>query len=246
MKFASIPPIAYLDNYSTKYHLALAHLCLESEIYRNFYWQRRKRGEFVILDNGCAEKGSSISSEQLVMLAFDIRPNVLVCPDVLRDTDATLTATNRFLDRYAARLKALNIDLMAVPQGTNAIDWDRSFIWFNADPTISWLGISKYVVGAFPTRLAALRLIDGRVRKKCHLLGMVDDPLAVVDERKFRFVKSTDSAIPVKMGMQGLTLDDWPKYKRMTDDTYFYTNGLEDHLIPQILSNIRAYEARCS
>jgi hypothetical protein len=223
MKLAIIPPISYLREFSTDYHLVLAHLYQSSDTYRAFYRERQKKKDFIILDNGAAELGSSISPKDLFYMAIELHPNVLICPDILRDGDKTLEATNSFLDAYAIELSKRKIELLAVPQGKIVEEWYKSFIWFQADPAISWIGISKYVKGAFESRLACLRTIEREMRKKCHLLGMADDVRVIEEEKQFRFVRSTDTAVPIKLGMQELILSQYQEMKKMPDDAYFGT-----------------------
>jgi hypothetical protein len=245
MKFAVISPIAYLDEFSTNYHLVLAQLYRSSVAYRSFYKKRQMKGDFVILDNGAAEQGHSIEASDLFYMALELHPNVLVCPDVLKDKDATLSATNHFLDSYADPLTKAGIKLMAVPQGKTAEEWYNAFIWFHSDPTIEWIGVSKYVAGAFSNRLGALTAIKSVMKKKCHLLGLADDSRIIVDEKRFKFVQSTDSAVPVKLGMQHLELNDYALKQSMEDEVYFTTSNLEGSAIKQIHSNIELYVQLC-
>jgi len=243
MKLALIPPIAYLEDFSTDYHLVLAHLYRDNRVYRAFYKARKAVGEFIIMDNGAAELGASISQLELFELARDLKPNVLVCPDVLHKADATLAVANHFLDDYASDLSSLDIDLMAVPQGEDFSRWRKAYVWFNTDPAVSWLGISKY---APIERLQLLDEIRGSIRKRCHLLGLADNMDVIEKEKKFSFVESTDTAVPIKLGLQGLTLERYNERNKMKDDDYFnFPRGLDVKLHNQVLANIERYRERC-
>lgn len=245
MRLAIIPPIAYLKDFSTNYHLVLAQLYKSSEPYRLFYRECKKKGDFIIMDNGAAENGQSIDSEDLYLLALELRPNVLVCPDVLRDADKTMVTTNRFLDAHAKSLIDHRIQLMAVPQGSTRKEWYDNFVWFDADPDVRWLGISKYVAGAFPTRLDALELIKHSVSKKCHLLGMADDVNVIKEEKKFKFVRSTDTAVPVKLGMQLKSLEEYKERVVIKDEEYFGWEALSTEQIDKIEENVQGYKELC-
>jgi hypothetical protein len=198
------------------------------------------------MDNGAAELGTAISNSELFNLADTLRPNVLVCPDSLYDSQATITKTSSFLDSYAKILSVMGIDLMGVPQGKNEADWMEAFAMFNGDSRLKWLGISKYIVGAFPQRLDALHRIADVVHKKCHLLGMTEDVGAIIDEKEFPFVQSTDTAVPVKLGMQNLTMSEYSKRVKMSDDSYFLSPPLVSYEIyAKILQNIDVYKGCC-
>jgi hypothetical protein len=248
MKLAIIPPVRYLEEFSTNYHLVLAHIYKTNLKYRAFYLSRRRKGEFIILDNGAAEQGSSIDAQELYRLAIDLKPNVLVCPDALRDYDKTLTLANHFLDEYAPRIKELDVKLLAVPQGKTEGEWLKSFEWFNSDPTIEWLGISKYVVGAFQSRVHAMAAIEDSMKKHCHLLGMAGTPEDVIQEKRFKFAYSTDTAVPVKLGLQGLSLKQYAYKEQMSDDTYFLNPPeipFTDYRYGWMRKNVDDYKGYC-
>lgn len=244
MKLAIIPPIKYLEDFSTNYHLVLAHLYAKDDVYRAFYKSRKSVGDFIILDNGAAELGTSITHDTLFYLAADLKPNVLVCPDTLRDADATIRTTDVFMGHFGDDLDDLGIRLMGVPQGEDYTAWYRVYDYFNRHPHIAWLGISKY---APLKRLDLLSYISDSVNKSVHLLGMADDVYAIEREKAFPFVHSTDTAVPIKLGMQGLVLDYYKtRYKKMSDDVYFnYPRGMDKSLHNQVLANIGEYTERC-
>lgn len=245
IKLAIIPPIAYLNDFSTDYHLVLAHL-LKYPAYFNYYLKRVQAGDTVIMDNGAAEQGTAIADSELFQLAESLRPSILVCPDSLFDSTETISRTSAFLDSYARILGGLGIELMGVPQGKTQDDWMEAFAMFNGDSRLKWLGISKYIVGAFPRRLDALEVIKGVVNKKCHLLGMSEDVEAVFDEKEFPFVQSTDTAVPVKLGMQGLTMDEYNQRVKMSDDSYFLSAPLISYeAYSKVLQNIAVYKGCC-
>lgn len=67
MNFFPIVPVKYLNDLAvlSHSHLVLAQW-LDNKRYLNFYRKMRERGDFIILDNGCAELGHSLPIEELV------------------------------------------------------------------------------------------------------------------------------------------------------------------------------------
>jgi hypothetical protein len=246
VRLAVIPPVAYLEDFSTNYHLVLAHLYATNETYRDFYNSRVEKGDWVILDNGCAELGEAIPGKELFRLAADLNPNVLVCPDVLRDGLKTRELTEEFIKTWRGKLKDGGIALMAVPQGKTREEWLDCFETFNEMKEVEWLGISKYCPGE---RVELLEQIKLSVKKKCHLLGMAETEgvNSILKEKAFSFAYSTDTAIPVKLGLQGLSLEQYLTRGHMKDDDYFNFEKLNwtNYKVGWARRNIDEYLKRC-
>lgn len=241
MRLATIPPVRYLEDFSTDTHLVLAHLYSIS-VYREFYHFRRALGDFIILDNGCAELGRSIGSDTLLSVARDLKPDVLVCPDVLYDSKATLEAVQRFLPKVD-----LEVALMGVPQGNSVTDWIECFYAMYRLPELSWIGLSKYSTKVFGSRLECLSWISqsGCTAKRFHLLGLESRPDSILSERYFDFVVSHDTAVPIKLGLQGLHLDTYSNSRRMSDSEYFFVPSINPVQYNTIQRNLRAYRRLC-
>lgn len=221
MKLAIISPVSMLEECSTHYHLVLTQYYSTIPKYRDFYLRRRALGDFIILDNGAAEIKHSIDDKYLVEVARELRPNVLVAPDVIHDYNKTIERTRSFIGAYSVSMRELGISIMGVPQGETKEEWWDCYSLFNDTIGIQWLGISMFYDKMFDGRDKLLKSIEQTVTKPCHLLGIHKNPLKVADEKKFSFVRSVDSAKPVEFGLEGLTLDSWHLHKHIDDDMYF-------------------------
>ncbi|KKL24999.1 hypothetical protein LCGC14_2409720 [marine sediment metagenome] len=220
---------------ATDFHFVLAQQCLASEAYSTYYREAAERGEFVLLDNGAAELGRSVSAEDLLKACELINPSVVVAPDVLFDSDATIFRTMQFLGRVGGRYK-----VMAVPQGRNDEDYLETFHLFNQQSSIAWLGLTKYATPAFGSRVALLKIIEPIVDKPCHLLGLWYDALELLEEKQFSFAKSTDSSRPVKLALQGLHM---LEHKRYTKDPalQFFEHVLTEEERALAISNAHCF-----
>ena len=217
MRTAIVSPVEYLFNVQpfSSYHLVLTHLVIHNHRYQEFYRQRSKAGEYVILDNGAVEKnGHSVPMRDVVTAAMLIKPTVVVLPDFLFDGERTLdelesTAKSpglRFLKRIHPEVK-----IAVVVQGIDRAEWLESFDVLNGIDGVDLLCIPKVTAQTFGTRWKALELVKRRVRKPCHLLGSwwqatLDD---VKREAAFPFVQGIDTPKPIRLAVQGKSLAQW-------------------------------------
>ena len=217
MKAAIVSPVEYLSTVQpfSKYHLILTHLVIYNPRYLNFYRERSKVGDYIILDNGAVEKkGKSVPIRDIVTAAVLTKPTVVVLPDFLFDGERTLdelenavkSPSLKFLRRVHSEVK-----LAAVVQGLDREEWLDCFEIMNGVNGIDLLCIPKVTGQTFGVRWKALELIAKRVKKPCHLLGSwwestLED---VQHEATFPFVQGIDTPKPIRLAVQGKTLKQW-------------------------------------
>ena len=142
MEFYVIPPLKHLElakktPYKRLY--CLAHLCNRTinpraDEYIEFFKTARLAGYFVTLDNGTAE-GKLVFNSFLISIAREIKPNEIICPDVLYGGKDTLKRTDNFLKQIKSNSKSKKLNhpknaidlentlLMGVPQGSTAKEY---------------------------------------------------------------------------------------------------------------------------
>lgn len=64
------------------YDYCLPHLMDESEEYRNFFYESRKQGRYIIMDNSLHELGEAYNMKRLIHWVKEIVPNEFIVPDV--------------------------------------------------------------------------------------------------------------------------------------------------------------------
>lgn len=232
MRTALISPTKFLNEIQpfSDFHLALTHKVIFDYKYQEFYRERSKRGDYIILDNSAAEKrGRSVPLKDVVLAAILIRPKVVVLPDYLFDSDRTLDELEnalrspqmRFLRRVIPDIK-----LCAVVQGVDQDDWLECFYILNDSKNgIDALGIPKVTGQLFGHRWVVLEKIQKKVKKPCHLFGVwwqdtLDD---IVREAQYSFAVSVDTPKPVRLAVHGLPLSRWsevPRGKNFLDNHY--------------------------
>lgn len=209
------------------YNLLLAHDVADPEnkaLYNEVFspadfWNYTER--ITILDNSVVELGDAVNVEMIAEAAFVSHANVIVLPDVLLDTKATIDRTLSALDTWTPILKEAlpwKWTYMAVPQTTKNVSRQSSIEHFvtcleqfhlnDKDRKIGWLGIPRNLVSQGWTRSMAVQLARTISNRQIHLLGfsedIVDDMFTVrhsgVD------VRGIDSAVPLRAATKGIAI----------------------------------------
>lgn len=228
MRLAIIAPNAYLQDFSAfhnnSYHLVLAHRFNSEPEYRSFYIEQRKKTySFIILDNGACELGESINNGTLLETASVLRPDVLVLPDVLHQSQATIARTEKFIESYKHQNK-IKCKLMAVVQGKTRKEWLSTLSSFTSNPYIDMIGISS-TNAVYPktknyyTRIKTLRYLHQRQligKKKIHMLGLDDSGhFELRHFSKYSFIEGADSSAPVVHGAKGIKIYKNKRYEKI-------------------------------
>lgn len=207
MEFCVISPTAGLERYATlsKYQFVLAHEYQGA--YAEFYVNRKKSGDFVILDNGTYENGTPMFSPEIVE---ELVPDVVVLPDyLLQPWEKTWHAAMHFLNTHFDHFP--QVKWMYVPQAEEG-DYEgfiRSYEEIKDDPRITWLGIPRCLTYAVTHDPLARVLFARHVRAdtprfNIHCLGMCDGDIGELPYLAQAGVTSIDSSAPVWRGWNGL------------------------------------------
>lgn len=217
MRAAIVAPsefLPYVQPFSN-YHLALTHKVIYDGRYREFYRQRSKAGDYIVLDNGAVEKGGrSVPMRDIVTAAILIRPTVVVMPDFLFDGERSLDELENAIRSpglHFLRRVQPDVKIAAVIQGLDQEEWLTSFDILNPLLGIDTLCIPKVTGQIFGARWKALERISRKVKKPCHLLGVwwqstLDD---LRREASYPFVEGVDTPKPVRLAVQGKDLSQW-------------------------------------
>lgn len=246
MRAAVICPTSMLGwlqyKFQPTFHMVLAQVYLQDYKYAKFFKIRRLLGDFLLLDQGAAELGAAVCDEALIGVVRQLRPQLVVAPDVLHDGPETVRRTEAFLLKYRETLYKYGTAVMAVPQGHTCEECLDTFELFNSRSGVDWLGISKFHHLKFDGRhnfLAAIAKL--KVQRPCHLLGVQDQIGGLLQEKDFPFVKSTDTAKPVKLGLQGLSLEEEGQRVKVQD--FFSTPKPPEAVLEAVERNITQYLA---
>lgn len=241
MKFYTIPPIQNLNlsKYKSDRVYCLAHLCLPEvnkdwKKYRKFFKKAKKDGYWVTLDNGAAEH-SLVTEDILIDLVKDLMPNEVIAPDVLYDTVQTIQKTSSFLKEMISNGLLGEVEVFAVPQGSNPKEYLYCYIRMLETPEIKTIGISKLSVpkcfkeitdsnSVSVNRRYLIKLLNelNLIKKPLHLLGMRN----ITEYKIYKGIKnirSSDSCYTILSAIKGIKLTDEIRDDiNETPEEYFY------------------------
>lgn len=95
-------PVDMLDvsRYYNDYDYCLVHLLPENEKYKDFYIESVKLGRHVLLDNSIFELGEAYDNTKFAQWVVDLTPTEYIVPDVLEETNQTISSFESFTDSY--------------------------------------------------------------------------------------------------------------------------------------------------
>lgn len=247
MRFAAIVPVCNAEALVSgqSFHLVLAHLLFESPTYRAFYEKLVIEGHVdITLDNSVVEIGSPLEDEFLIRAAEATQPNLVVLPDFMGDSGATL----HYLEHESERLIGGVLDvspksefiasLQTLESATVAevVDVVKRYIEIQVNTGFfQHLGISKsYEMVGVPGvglggRAKILQEIVPILPKgmKVHMLGIRKDPVAEIKSWTglYSHILGVDSAKPYRIARLGRRISEARPYPPSIDD-------LADDLLP--------------
>jgi len=239
MQVALICPPALLKRYGslTKYHLVLPHLFQERR-YRDFYLNRSKEGDYLILDNGAAE-GLRFGVPHLYTIAETMGVHEIVVPDVLKDMDRTIANALAFT-RYTRE----GYRYQLVAQGKDIAEMVACINYFATDPKFMYattIGIPRHINDV--DQHARLRISEyiqeaGYDRAlEFHYLGANNPFEEVKNLAAVELGRGIDTSAPIYMGRWGMILEEDGPYRPRPKD-FFKINRVN---VGQTEKNILTY-----
>jgi len=209
MKAALIPPKGYETTAGqSDYHLVLAQE-LKRESYLSTY--KMLGADFIILDNGAAE-GEQVSNLDLLDAALALKANEIVMPDVICNSEGTLTAIDEFIyDLNESDDDFSHLQLMAVVQGETIEECYDFIRKVEKSGVAGTLGIPRHLINTLADPSARCRLatfIEGTFgigRFDVHFLGTNSSWIGEVHVlgRDFPWARGVDSSAPFNYTIAG-------------------------------------------
>ena len=254
MRCCVIPPKKHLDlAHAGDWYFCLAQLYYKDRNYRNFFKSLRQLTDrpYIILDNGAAEK-DQVDDDLLLDIVEDLRPDEVIAPDTLYDSQDTLLRTREFVRKMFKRKLTTFTTIMGCPQGLTVEEWINCYKAMLSMPHISVIGLSKisipycWMKAKNDTAIAESRnkcidlLIEKNlIKKDLHFLGMGDpaefEHYKTLNKYKAYF-RSTDSCYTVLAAYHGI--DFHKEFKRVETDNSYFDIELTDNQIKLALKNI--------
>lgn len=216
IKVSHESPLCLLEQSRTynDYDYALVHLFEEIEEYYCFFKESLLRGREVILDNSIFELGKAFDSDRFAYWIEKLKPTIYIIPDVLEDSEGTLSNLYNWIDKYS-NLPGLK---MGVLQGKTyeelvkcyreldkscdciAISFDYSYYneISSGNELLNWMRGRQLLID----QLVKDNIIN--FDKKHHLLGC-SLPQEFSYYSKYPFIHSLDTSNPIVHGIKNIT-----------------------------------------
>ena len=123
----------------TDYDFCIGSTYRDIPEYAEFYGQQRKKGRFVVLDNGAFE-GKLLENDDLIAAVKELRPQEVVAPDVIGSRKQTYDRAREFTARV--REEGLSVLIQVCPQGNHFQEWTESYQELADLPGVSTVGVS--------------------------------------------------------------------------------------------------------
>lgn len=218
MKLALIPPTSLLEDTSrTDMQLMLPQLAISDSHYAKFYRKHCKnKHQYVILDNGAAER-SSVNLDTLMEMIYVFQPDEFAIPDSLGDSRRTLVQANYFFARYEQNVVELNqMKLGFVAQGRTIMEcFDTVTImaeswWADYIQVVYLPRLLVAESGDAGARLELASLLNKEYggRFELHLFGAAPMwPAEIRAAADLSFIRSMDTSLPYVMSYWNTHLD---------------------------------------
>ena len=74
--------LLYLSKDVNDYEYCLPHLLDQNKSYKDYFYQAKKDGRYIIMDNSLHELGKAYDSKRLLHWINELKPNEFIVPDV--------------------------------------------------------------------------------------------------------------------------------------------------------------------
>lgn len=250
MKIANVAPPGLLEAvipFDEDYHLILAEQVVTDERYRNFYLERSKAGQFIILDNGAYEYGTTPSLDLLVSAAKQTRPTEVVLPDQMFGKNAA-EKTVQMATEGSRRLRQEGFEsFMAVPHGEDISEWILCAAHLHKIPGVRSFGIAekdalKLANGDRGTLVRAIQ----KMGLPLHGLGMMENMSDLLDPWTRLAMRGVDGSKLIVWGLNDVSVP-VPVFGKVEapypgrDPNFWSTNSTDTDYVDTIMYNIATW-----
>ena len=190
-------PIKYLEKYSQyfDFDFVIASTCVDYPEYFEYF---KKTKRFMILDNGAFETGQAIDDKKYYEIAMELKPDILILPDVKNDHKRSIQRASTFLKEAWKNNPIPGVNLMGVLPGHSEEQVMDEYLLYTKH-----LGVTLFGFPYTPGVNRYLFLKKHPEIKDVHILGLpvLSEVLAL---NLLPNVKSIDSSLPVKCAVDGV------------------------------------------
>jgi hypothetical protein len=236
------------------YQYCLPHLLDQDTAYRKHFYDFKKSGGYIIMDNSLHELGEAYDHERLMFWVNELEPDEFIVPDVWMDIDATLKNAEEWIKLSYPK----NTTPVAVVQSRSFKDAEECYL------ALKNMGYKKiaFSYGAdwymdkfhgihvdkakMMGRISAVKQMfyNGTIKKddRVHLLGC-SLPQEFGWYENCSYIESIDTSNPVMAALEGIKYDEFgllTKPKANMND-YFHID-VKDVNLKLVLHNVETFK----
>jgi len=206
MRYYAIAPRNGLSVIKDYTHFLVVAQWLRDQKYRVFFKSKAADGAQIILDNGAYEYGEAMQDDEFLLFAAQLKPTIVVAPDVFRDYAKTIQRVEGFFKLVNDRCLESQFEIMGVPQGKTVKEWVRCFERLSEICDVIGLPVAQFGDRSGVVRNFLARNVDDRTTPRIHLLGLWS-PHELGMYKGVTRVQSIDTSLPFKYAERGWMLE---------------------------------------
>ena len=213
--------LLYLSKDVNDYEYCLPHLLDQNKSYKDYFYQAKKDGRYIIMDNSLHELGKAYDSKRLLHWINELKPNEFIVPDVWQDKTATLVNAKKW-----SRIELPeNVTKVAVVQANNygeAVECYSILSTHHGYNKIAFSYGASWYVDIFPHPNTLVGKMMGRIMTiskmyksgvisksdRVHLLGCAL-PQEFSYYKDFSFIESIDTSNPIIHALEDILYEDF-------------------------------------
>ena len=208
--------LLHMSNDINDYEYCLPHLLDQSAIYKKHFYQAKKEGRYIIMDNSLHELGHAYDTSRLMYWMNELEPDEFIVPDVWMNKSSTLVNAKHWRNITVPE----NTTKVAVVQANSYgeayecydilkyhLDYEKIAFSYGADWYAEEFPHPNPLVGKMMGRIMMISKMykSGLINKsdRVHLLGCAL-PQEFGYYADFPFIESIDTSNPIIHGLQGI------------------------------------------
>ena len=236
------------------YQYCLPHLLDQDTAYRKHFYDFKKSGGYIIMDNSLHELGEAYDHERLMFWVNELEPDEFIVPDVWMDADFTIQNAKEWIKLKYPK----NTTPVAVVQSKSFEEAEQCYL------TLKKLGYKKiaFSYGAdwyaekfkgFSTeeakmmgRISAVKQMfyNGTIKKddRVHLLGC-SLPQEFGWYNNCSYIESIDTSNPIMAALEGNGYEDFGLYYKPKANMNDYFNiDIKNVNLKLVLNNVEKFK----
>jgi hypothetical protein len=258
MKISHEVPLKLLNASSNfnHYDYCLPHLLDKYEQYKDYFFEAKKQGRYIIMDNSLHELGEAYNTERLLHWIKALKPDEFIVPDVWENMEASTYNAAEWANVKLPK-DTLKVAVVQAQHINNAKECYLKYRALNYRKIAFSYGASYYSdLIPHPTKAIATAL--GRVQvistlyyediiskhDRVHLLGCAV-PQEFIYYKNMPFIETIDTSNPIMAGIENIKYNVWgldEKPKTRIDDVMDMSMEDISRKWPTIYNNIMDFK----